>query len=151
MYAPQEQPNAEETREYRDASEWHNCAEQLRETSHLFESPPRLPSVQANQESQPMDDVEDLVMDDGEGERGSVAPSILPSSFYSDEVLPEGPLEEKVPFEETPLRAIIPAPVEATEKDERLQKHSEGCNDQRAVSKRYLPSLAFFSAVSSTE
>jgi len=123
MLAPQEQPKAEETREDRDTSGRHNCAEQLRETSHLFESPPRSQSVQGNQEPQPMDDVEELVTYDGEGERGSVAPSIISSSFYSDEISPEeGPLEERVPFEETPLRAITSAPMEATEKDEPLQE-----------------------------
>jgi len=59
----------------------------------------------------------------GEGERGSVAPSIISSSFYLDEIPPEeGPLEERVPFEETPLRAINLAPIEAIEKDEPLQE-----------------------------
>ncbi len=119
MYAPQEQPNAEETREDRDTSEWPDYAEQQGDTSHRLESPPRSQSVQGNQEPQPMDDVEELVTDDGEGERGSVAPSIISLSFYSDEIPPEeGPLEERVPFEETPLRAMTSALMEATEKDE---------------------------------
>lgn len=70
-----------------------------------------------------MDDVEELVTYDGEGERGSVAPSIISSSFYSDEIRPEeGALEERVPCEETPLGAITSAPMEATEKDEPLQE-----------------------------
>jgi len=123
MYAPQEQPKAEETREDRDTSGRHNCAEQLWKTSHLFESPLRSQSVQGNQEPQPMDDVEELVTYDGEGEQGSVAPSIISSSFYSDEIPPEeGTLKERVPFEETPLRAITSAPMEATEKDEPFQE-----------------------------
>ena len=122
MYAPQEQPKAEETREDRDISEWHNFAEQLRETRHLLESPLRSQSVQGNQEPQQMDDVEELVTYDGEGERGSVAPSIISSSFYSDEILSEeGPLEERAPFEEN-LRAITSTPMEATEKDEPFQE-----------------------------
>ena len=123
IYTPQEQPNAEETREDRDISEWHDYMEQLGNTSHLFESSPRSQSVQRNQEPQPMVDVEELVTYNGEREQGSVAPSIISSSFYSDEILPEeGPLEERVPFEETPLRPIAPAPMEATEKDETLQE-----------------------------
>ncbi len=70
-----------------------------------------------------MDDVEELVTYDGEREQGSVAPSIISSSFYSNEISPEeGPLEERVPFEETPLRPIASTPMEATEKDETLQE-----------------------------
>ena len=66
-----------------------------------------------------MDDMDEPVMYDGEGEWGSVAPSIISSSYYSDEVpLEEGPLEERAPPEETPLRAIASAHLEATEKDE---------------------------------
>ncbi len=50
-----------------------------------------------------------------------MAPSIISSSFYSDEILPEeGPLEERVLFKETPLRPIASVPMEATEKDEPL-------------------------------
>ena len=123
IYTPQEQPNAEKTREDRDISEWYNYTEQLGDTSYLFESSPRLQSVQRNQEPQPIVDVEELVIYDGEREQGSVAPSIISSSFYSDEISPEeGPLEERVPLEETPLRPIAPAPMEATEKDETLQE-----------------------------
>jgi len=60
-------------------------------------------------------------MYNGEGERGSVAPSIILSSFYLDEISPEeGLLEERVPFKETPLRVITSAPIEAIEKDEPL-------------------------------
>ena len=51
-------------------SEWHNCTEQLRETSHLFESPPCSQSVQGNQEPQPRHDVEEPVTDDGGGRTG---------------------------------------------------------------------------------
>jgi len=70
-----------------------------------------------------MDDVEELVTYDVEREQGSVAPSIISSSFYSDEILPEeGPLEERAAFEETPLRPIASAPMEATEEDETLQE-----------------------------
>ena len=123
IYTPQEQPNAEETREDRDIGEWHDYAEQLGDTSHLFESSPRSQSVQGNQEPQPMVDVEELVTYDGEREQGSVAPSIISSSFYSDEISPEeGPLEGTVLFEETPLRPIASAPMEATEKDETLHE-----------------------------
>lgn len=107
MCTPQEQPNAEETREDRGTGEWQDHAEQQGDTSHLFESPPRSQSVRADQEPQPMDNIEELVTDDGEGERGSVAPSIISSSFYSDEVLPEEGLS---------------APMEATDKDELLQE-----------------------------
>ena len=57
--------------------------------------------------------------DNGEGEWGSMAPSIISSNNYSDEVpLEEDPLEERALFEETPLRAIASAYIEATEKDE---------------------------------
>ena len=122
-YVPQEQPNAAETRKDRDISEWQDYAEQLGDTSHMFESPPRSHSVQGNQEPQPMDDVVELVTYDGEREQGSVAPSIISSSFYSDEIpLEDGPLEERVPFEESPIRPIASAPMEATEKDETLQE-----------------------------
>ncbi len=138
-YPSQDQPHVEEMREDRDrgqvetneyqgintveTGEWQNCVEQLGETSHLFESPPRSQSVQGNQEPQLMDDIEEPVTYGGEGEWGSVAPSIISSSFYSDEVPPEeDPVEERVPFEETPLRAITSAPMEATEKDEPLQE-----------------------------
>jgi len=70
-----------------------------------------------------MDDIEELVTYNGEREGGSVAPSILSSSFYSDEISPEeGPLGERVPFEDTPFRAITSAPMEATAKDETLQE-----------------------------
>ena len=66
-----------------------------------------------------MDDIDEPVTDDGEGEWGSVAPSIISSSDYSDEVpLEEDPLEERALSEETPLRAIASAHIEATEKDE---------------------------------
>jgi len=41
IYASQEQPNAKKTRKNRDISEWQEYAEQLEDTSHLFESPPR--------------------------------------------------------------------------------------------------------------
>ena len=67
-----------------------------------------------------MDDVEELVTYDGEREQGSVALSIISSSFYLDENLPEGPLEEKVSFKETPLRLIASVLMKATEKDEPL-------------------------------
>lgn len=114
MYTPQEQPNAEETREDRGTGEWQDHAEQQGDTSHLFENPPCLRSAQGNQEPQPMDDIEELVTDYGEGEGVSLAPSIISSSFYSDEVLPEERLfEERVPFEDTPHRAIVSAPMEA--------------------------------------
>ncbi len=70
-----------------------------------------------------MNDVEELVTYDGERERGLVAPSIISSSFYLDEIsFEEGPFEERVSFEETSLRAITLAPMEATEKDEPLQE-----------------------------
>lgn len=70
-----------------------------------------------------MDDVKELVTYNGEREQGSVAPSIISSSFYLDEILPEeGPLEERVLFKETPLRPIASVPIEATEKDEPLQE-----------------------------
>ena len=122
-YAPQEQPDAEEMREDRDISQWQDYAEQLRDTSHLFESPPRSQSIQANQEPQPMDDVGELITYDGKRDQGSVAPSIISSSFYSDEISPEdGPPEERVPFAETPLRPIASAPMEITEKDDILQE-----------------------------
>jgi len=45
-YAPQEQPNTEETREDRDTSECQDYAKQQRDTSHLFESPPCSQSIQ---------------------------------------------------------------------------------------------------------
>ncbi len=52
-----------------------------------------------------------------------MTPSIISSSFYSDEILPEeGPLEERVPFEKTSLRPMTSAPMEAIEKDETLQE-----------------------------
>ncbi len=105
IYASQEQPNTEEMREDRDISEWQDCADQLGDTSHLIESPPRSPQA----------------MDDVEREQGSVAPSIISSSFYSDESLPEeGPLEERAPSKETPLQPIASAPMEATEETETL-------------------------------
>ncbi len=92
-------------REDRDISEWQDCADQLGDTSHLIESPPRSPQA----------------MDDVEREQGSVAPSIISSSFYSDESLPEeGPLEERAPSKETPLQPIASAPMEATEETETL-------------------------------
>ena len=70
-----------------------------------------------------MDDVGELITYDGERDRGSVASSIISSSFYSDEILPEdGPPKERVPFEETPLRPIASTPMEITEKDDILQK-----------------------------
>ncbi len=70
-----------------------------------------------------MDDVEDLVIYNVEREQGSVAPSRISSNFYSVEILPEeGPLEEMAPFEETPLRPIASAPMEATEEHEALQE-----------------------------
>jgi len=70
-----------------------------------------------------MNDVEELITYDDEREQGSVAPSIISSSFYSNEISPkEGPLEERVPFEETPLRPIASAPMKATKKDETLQE-----------------------------
>jgi len=48
-----------------------------------------------------------------------VAPSIISSSCYSDQVpLEKDSLEEGAPPEETPLRAIAFAYMEATEKDE---------------------------------
>lgn len=114
-YAPQEQPNAEETREDRDhgqaenneeqdginpedTSEWQNYMNQL------GDSPPR---SQGLHESQSMNDVEEP------------APSIISSSFYSDEVLlEERSLEEDPPKEETPLQAIASARIETTKKDE---------------------------------
>lgn len=50
-----------------------------------------------------------------------MAPSIILSSFYLDEISPkEGPLKERVLFKETPLQLITLAPIEATEKDENL-------------------------------
>ena len=123
IYIPQEQPDAEEMREDRDISEWQDYTEQLGDTSHLFESPPRSQSVQRNQEPQPMNDIGELITYDGEREQGSVAPSIISSSFYSDEISPEeGPLEERVPFEETPLRPIASAPMELKVKDDTLQE-----------------------------
>jgi hypothetical protein len=89
----------------------------------MFESQPRSQSIQGNQEPQPMDDVEELATYDGGREQGSMAPSIISSSFYLDEISPEeGSLEERVLFEETPLRPIDSAPMEATKKDEPLQE-----------------------------
>ena len=93
--------------------------EQLGDTSHLFDSPPCSQSVREDREPQSMDDIDEPVTDDGEGEWGSVAPSIISSSDYSDEVpLEEDPLEERALSEETPLRAIASAHIEATEKAE---------------------------------
>ncbi|KAL8792178.1 MAG: hypothetical protein Q9195_005200 [Heterodermia aff. obscurata] len=138
-YALQEQPNAEETREDQDqrqaetneqqeglnsgdTSEWQNYMEQLGGTNHLFDSPPRSQSVQRNQTPQSMDDVDEPVTYDREGEWGSVAPSIISSSYYSDNVPLEGdPLEERAPPKETPLRAIASAHTEATEEEERFK------------------------------
>jgi hypothetical protein len=98
IYAPREQPNAEDTREDRETTEWQGYAEQQGDTSHLLESPHCSQSIQGNQEPQPVDDIEELVTYDGERERGSVAPSIISSSFYSDEISPEeGPPRGKGP------------------------------------------------------
>lgn len=89
----------------------------------MFESPPRSQSIQGNQASSSMDDVEELVTYDDGREQDSVAPSIISSIFYLDEISPEeGPLEERVPFEETPLWPVALAPMEATKKDEILQE-----------------------------
>ena len=48
-------------------------------------------------------------MDDNEGECDSVAPSIISSSYYSDEEVPleENPLEEWASPEENPLQALV--------------------------------------------
>lgn len=52
-----------------------------------------------------------------------MAPSIISSSYYSDNVPLEGdPLEERAPPKETPLRAIASAHTEATEEDELPQE-----------------------------
>ena len=75
--------------------------------SHLFDSPPRSQSVQENQEPQSLDDIDESIRYTGEGEWGSMAPSMISSSTYSDEVpFEEDPLEEQAPSKKTPLRAI---------------------------------------------
>ena len=52
-----------------------------------------------------------------------MTPSIISSSFYSDEVpSEEDPVEKRVSFEKTSLRAITSALMEATEKNEFLQE-----------------------------
>ena len=122
-YAAQEQPDVKEMREDRDISQWQDYAEQLRDTSHLFQSPPRSQSIQANQKPQPIDEVGELITYDGERDRGLVALSIISSNFYSDEITPkDSPPKERVPFEETPLRSTASAPMEITEKNDILQK-----------------------------
>lgn len=128
-YAPQDQPNAEETREDRDHMQAENNREQDGKNpedisegqsyvAQLGDSPPQ----QDLHETQSMNDVEEPATYDGAGEWGSLAPSIISSSFYSDEVLlEERPLEER-PLEEgpskveTPLQAI--ASAQATKEDE---------------------------------
>ncbi len=81
-YAPQEQPDAEETREDRDdiedTSERQDYVDQLGDTSHLFEGPPR---SQGLHKSQSMKDVEKPTTYNGTGEWGSIAPFIILSSF----------------------------------------------------------------------
>jgi len=48
-----------------------------------------------------MNDVEELMTYDDERERGLVTPSIISTSYYSNEIsFEEGPLEERVSFEE---------------------------------------------------
>ncbi len=70
-----------------------------------------------------MNDVEELITYNDEREQNLITPSIISSSFYLDEISPkEGPLEERVPFEETPLRPIASAPMKATKKNETLQE-----------------------------
>jgi len=123
IYASQEQSNAKKTRENRDISEWQDYAKQLRDTSHLFESSSRSQIIQRNQESQSMNDVEELITYDGEREQSSMMSSIISSSFYSDEIsFEESSLEERVSFEKISLRSIASALMKATEENEILQE-----------------------------
>ena len=90
----------------------------------MFDSLLRSQSVQGDEEAQSIHDMNEPATDDGEGECGSVAPSIISPSYYSDEEVPleEDPLEEGASLEEAPLRAIASAHIEATEKDEVTQE-----------------------------
>ncbi len=108
---------AENNRE-QDGKNPEDISEGQNYVAQLGDSPPQ----QDLHETQSMNDVEEPATYDGAGEWGSLAPSTISSSFYSDEVLlEERPLEER-PLEEgpskveTPLQAI--ASAQATKEDE---------------------------------
>ncbi len=70
-----------------------------------------------------MNDIKELMTYDDKRKRDSMAPSIILSSFYLDEILPkEGSFEERVSFKKTSLRSIASMPMEATKKNEPLQE-----------------------------
>ncbi len=161
-YASQEQPNAKETREDRDheqaknnekqdginsenTSEWQNYMNQLEDSSLRSQN---------LHESQSMNDVEELTSYDDVEEWDSLAPSIISSSFYSDEVLlEEWLLEEDSLKEETSLQAIASARIETTKKDELSQDRFKFifCQEDDWISmKQYSFDSSLFSLVKLT-